>query len=193
MPRAHNGRARSDDRALRDVGLIVSDVDGVVTDRRIVVLEGGELRSFNAFDGLAVGLARTAGIPIAWISRKVSAPVEARARELGIELHMGILDKGACLREVAARRNVPIETVAFLADDLQDLAAFAVCGVPVAVADAVPEVRRAAKVVLARRGGEGALRELVERTLRSQGRWREVVEDFVGVRFDKSGRVQGGR
>ncbi len=176
MPRADG------DRVLRGVRLIVSDVDGVVTDRRIVVTETGELRSFNAFDGLAVGLARAAGIPIVWMSRKVSVPVDIRARELGVELHAGVLDKGSLIRDVAARHDVPIRDVAFLGDDLQDLAAFAVVGAPVAVADAVPEVRRAARIVLRRAGGEGALRELVERTLRAQRRWTDVASAFVGVR-----------
>jgi YrbI family 3-deoxy-D-manno-octulosonate 8-phosphate phosphatase len=140
------------------------DVDGVLTDGGIVYTDrGDELKRFDVRDGQGLVLLREAGVITAVVTRRHSAIVERRARELGIaEVHQDVKDKRAVMQEVLARHGVRPADACYVGDDVGDVPAMAVVGVPVAVADAVPAVRKAALYVTRARAGFGAIRELCD-------------------------------
>ncbi len=192
MPKPRRLSAPSVRERLARLGLICADVDGTLTDGRIVMLDRGELRNFAARDGMGVQMAQAAGIPVVWISRKLrpSRAVARRADELGVELHQGRIRKEVIVRDVCRRHGVALEDTAFLGDDVQDLPAFAVVGFPVAVADALPEVQAAALAITCAAGGTGALRELTDAALRARGAYETAVRDLLGIEWDAEGRVR---
>ncbi len=192
LPRVRTLAARALQPRLARLGLICADVDGTLTDGRIVMLDRGELRSFSARDGMGVQMAATAGIPVVWISRKItpSRAVQRRADELGVELHQGRIRKEAIIADVCRRHRVEVAETAFLGDDVQDLPAFAVVGLSVAVADALPEVRAAADACTQAIGGGGALRELVDAALHARDGHAAVLREMLGVECDASGRAR---
>jgi 3-deoxy-D-manno-octulosonate 8-phosphate phosphatase (KDO 8-P phosphatase) len=161
------------------------DVDGVLTDGSVCwgVEAGGallELKAFNVKDGLGISLARAAGLEVAWITGRRSAIVEKRAAELDVRyVAQWARNKRRVLEELTARLGLTREQVLYIGDDLNDLPAFAAAGTRVAVADAVAEVQDAADWVTEARGGAGAVREVVERVLRAQGRWDEAMAAFL--------------
>jgi len=169
-----------------EIRLIVSDVDGVWTDGRIVYLgDQGEAKEFHVRDGLAAKLAQKAGIVVALLTSRRSVALERRAAELGIaELHQGAADKLVELRRIAQRLDVPLETVLYVGDDLPDLAPIAQAGLSAAPADAAAEVLEAVSWKLRKRGGHGAFREVVERLLRERGEWESVVKEFTSGKLD---------
>lgn len=160
--------------------LVVLDIDGVLTDGRVVYGAEEELQAFDVRDGLGVKLLLREGLELAWISGRGCAATRRRAEELGVrELHLRTGPKGAVLAALQERLGVaPAETVA-MGDDLPDLALAALAGVFAAPADAHPEVRARAQLVCAARGGRGAVRELAEAMLRARGRWQPVVDDHA--------------
>lgn len=165
-----------------DIRLIVSDVDGVWTDGRIIYAgDGTEIKEFNVRDGLGAKLAQRAGIPVALLTSRRSPSLERRARELGItELHQGAADKFAELERLARGLEVPLAHILYAGDDLPDLAAMLRVGISAAPSDAAPEVRDAATWKLDAAGGRGAFREVVERLLRERGEWDSVVREIAG-------------
>lgn len=173
----------SDERArasLAAARLLVLDVDGVLTDGRIVYgPQGpeGELQQFDVRDGIAQKWLAREGVTLAWITGRGCAATAARARELGIlELHQKAVHKGEVLRDIQERRRItPAETVV-MGDDLPDLSMRSACALFAAPADAVDEVQARADVVTRARGGHGAVRELCEHILRAQGRWQAIVD-----------------
>lgn len=163
-----------------NIKLIVSDVDGVWTDGRIIYGEKTELKEFHVRDGLAVKLAQRVGITVALITSRHSAALERRARELGItELHQGAASKLAETERVAAKLGVTLDQVLYAGDDLPDLAPMARAGISAAPADAAPEVLHAAMWKLTASGGRGAFREVVERLLRERGDWEAIVKELL--------------
>jgi 3-deoxy-D-manno-octulosonate 8-phosphate phosphatase (KDO 8-P phosphatase) len=170
------------DRKARALGWLVLDVDGVLTDGRLHLGAEGELvKSFHVRDGLAVKLAQAAGLEVAILSARTSAIVARRAAEIGIgEVLQGHEDKAAAFAALLARREVRPEAVAYVGDDLQDLPVLAAAGLSAAPADAVEEVRAAVDYVTSARGGEGCVRELVERLLAARSAWRAAVARFAG-------------
>jgi len=155
------------------VRLLILDVDGVMTDGRIVITDRGEeLKFFDAKDGHGLKLLMNAGIEVAIISGRRSSAVDRRAEGLGIrEVHQGITEKGSLLKALVQQRGLNKEEVCCMGDDLPDLALFSLAGFPVAVADAVPELRDAAAFVTERPGGKGAVREVCELILRARKLW----------------------
>jgi len=146
-----------------DVDAVVTDFDGVHTDDRVLVGEDGREYVFaNRSDGMGVRLLREAGVPVLILSTEANPVVAARARKLGVPVLHGIDDKASALVDWAASTGVALERIAYLGNDVNDLAALALVGWPVATADAHPLVRSAARVVLTRRGGDAAVRELAE-------------------------------
>ncbi|MGH8226029.1 MAG: KdsC family phosphatase [Gammaproteobacteria bacterium] len=147
-----------------DIRLLALDVDGVLTDGRIWYLDdGGEAKAFNVHDGHGLKRLMAAGIKVALISARRSPATARRARELGIHaLHEGVSDKGQCLREVAEAASVSLSACAFMGDDEADLAAFAVAGLALAPAGAVPAICKAADWCANAHGGAGAVREACE-------------------------------
>jgi YrbI family 3-deoxy-D-manno-octulosonate 8-phosphate phosphatase len=146
-----------------DVDAVVTDFDGVHTDDRVIVAQdGSESVTTNRSDGMGVRLLREAGMPVLILSTEVNPVVAARGRKLEIEVRQGLRDKAAALTEWAEQRGIALDRIAYLGNDVNDLSCLALVGWPIAVADAHPLVRSAARVVLTRRGGDGAVRELAE-------------------------------
>jgi YrbI family 3-deoxy-D-manno-octulosonate 8-phosphate phosphatase len=151
------------DRA-RKVRLLCVDVDGVLTDAGMYYGPDGEvLKKFNTRDGMGLARVREAGIAVAIISGEDSAIVHARAAKLKIDdVFSGVSNKRAVIDELCARDGLGLDEVAYIGDDLNDLAALECVGLACAVADAVEPVKAVAQYVTQRRGGEGAVREVCE-------------------------------
>ena len=144
----------------------MTDFDGVHTDDTAWVdAAGTEHVRVSRSDGMGVALLRRAGVPVLILSTEQNAVVRARAEKLQVEVIHGVDDKASVLRQWAADRGVDLAETAYLGNDVNDLAAMALVGWPVAVADARPDVLAAARVVRARDGGDGAVRELADRVL----------------------------
>ena len=165
---------------VRDIKLIISDVDGVWTDGKIIY--GGErteIKEFNVRDGLAAKLAQRAGIAIALLTSRRSHAVERRARELGItELVQGAPDKLQETQRIAEKLKVSFSEIVYAGDDLPDLAPMTRVAISAAPSDAAPDVRAIATWKLDSAGGAGAFRELVERLLRERGEWDALVREL---------------
>jgi 3-deoxy-D-manno-octulosonate 8-phosphate phosphatase (KDO 8-P phosphatase) len=161
-------------RALR---LVLSDVDGVMTDGTVLFLPGGgEAKSFHVRDGLGVVLARRAGLRVGILSGRTAEVVARRAEELGLSpVRQGVADKGAELRAILAEEGLAAHEVAFIGDDVNDLPVVREVGLSAAPADAPLEVRAEAFMVTDARGGEGCLREFLEAILRARGDWDSLV------------------
>lgn len=162
---ARDGRdgARRRTKRLIDVDAVVTDFDGVHTDDTAWVdAEGRELVRVSRSDGHGIARLREAGIPVLILSAETNPVVAARAAKLQVEVRHGVAEKGVVLAEWAEARGIRLDRIAYLGNDEGDLPALALVGWPVAVADAVPSVRGIARLVLDRRGGTGAVRELAE-------------------------------
>ena len=171
-------RPRPGDDVLAGIRLLLTDVDGVLTDGRIHFdPTGQELKTFHVHDGAGLVYWNRAGMLSGFLSGRAGRIVEQRAAELGVhEVHLGSVDKRPVLDEILARRGLRPHEVAFVGDDLADLPVLEVVGFGVAVANARPEVQERAHHVTGARGGEGALREVVELLLRAKGKWDAVVD-----------------
>lgn len=167
-----------------DIRLIISDIDGVWTDGRIIYAgERSEVKEFNVRDGLAAKLAQRAGIIVALVTSRQSQALERRARELGIhELHQGAGNKLEASERLAQRLAIPFENILYAGDDLPDLAPMTRVGISAAPSDAAPEVRSIATWKLESAGGAGAFREIVERILRERGEWEPLIREFANGR-----------
>lgn len=149
------------------------DVDGVLTDGRIIVDSNGvELKNFDVQDGFGIVFLKKCGIKTAIISARASGVIAHRAKDLKIDkVYVGVYPKTGAYESMLEEFKVPDEEVCFIGDDLADLSIMRRCGVSVAVANAVSEVKQAADYVTIRRGGRGAVREVVELILQAQGLW----------------------
>jgi 3-deoxy-D-manno-octulosonate 8-phosphate phosphatase (KDO 8-P phosphatase) len=156
------------------VRALVTDVDGVLTDGGLYYAENGdELKRFDVRDGQGLVLLREAGLLTAIVTRKQTTIVTRRARDLGItEVHQNVTDKAAAIADLVARHRLAPAAICYVGDDLGDLPALRAVGVAVAVADAVPEVRRAAHYVTRAHAGHGAIREICDLILTADGRRR---------------------
>lgn len=155
----------------RDVRLLVLDVDGVLTDGGLFYdAEGRILKRFNVQDGLGIKLAQAAGLELAVITGLDSPAVAHRVKELGIdEYHAGHLVKVDLLRAICGRKGLPLERTAYLGDDWVDAAPMRVVGLPMAVANAQPEILGLAAWISRAPGGQGAVREAIRFLLEAQG------------------------
>lgn len=165
------------------IRLFLVDVDGVLTDGGIVYdANGVELKRFNVRDGHGIQMMRRAGIRVGIITGRNSAVTAIRARELGIDLVVqGALDKSAALDGVLAETGVPPEAVSYVGDDIVDLPVFRRVGFSAAPADAEGYVRDAADYVASRRGGHGAVREIIEFVLHEAGLWEKAASRYFGA------------
>ncbi len=156
---------------LRRLRLIVLDVDGVLTDGRILLGDdGGEYKAFHTHDGHGLRLLQASGVGVGIITGRTSTIVARRAQELRIpHLMQGRRDKADALAEMARRAGETTAAIAYVGDDVVDLAAMAAAGMGVAVANAPPAVQTRADLVTRRRGGDGAVRELCELVMAAQG------------------------
>ena len=197
------------------ITLLLFDVDGVLTDGKLFIFpapagaqqttqehaakhggQGGfglysqsliEAKGFHAHDGTAISLARLAGIKTGLITKRISETVALRARDLKLEhVHQGIQDKRSVVREILKQEGLRASQAAFVGDDVIDLPAMRSCGLAIAVANARQEVKREAHYVTPHAGGDGALRDAVEYILKAQGKWKTVVEKYIGERSNDS-------
>jgi len=169
------------DQALRRLRAFASDVDGCLTDGTVYYQDdGGEARGFSVLDGLGFRVAKAAGLRLAWISGRRSSLVERRAGELEVDLlFQRATDKASALREFAARFGLRLSQVAYLGDDLNDLPALRLAGLPMTVPGAPPEVAALARYTTSRLPGQGAARDCLELILRAQGKWEAAVDTFL--------------
>jgi 3-deoxy-D-manno-octulosonate 8-phosphate phosphatase (KDO 8-P phosphatase) len=174
--RHRQGRARCRER-LRQLRLLVLDVDGVLTDGGLWTTETGEvLKRFDVRDGLGIKLLQQAGLEVAWLSGGKSGATEQRARYLGIHhVLTGVRDKPAALAELQGQLGVTAAESAFVGDDLNDLAVRPAIGLLLCTADAVTPLRHQADWVLDRNGGDGAVRRLAEEILQARGEWQALA------------------
>jgi YrbI family 3-deoxy-D-manno-octulosonate 8-phosphate phosphatase len=161
----------------RNVELMIADVDGVLTDGGIIFdNQGIEIKRFHSRDGFGIKLWRRAGFHFAILTARTSHIVKVRAAELGIDvLRQGFENKLPAARDMIAELRLTPGQVAYVGDDLPDLAVMRHVGLPIAVADAVEEVRASAAFVTAIRGGQGAVREAIELILKAKGLWEDIV------------------
>jgi 3-deoxy-D-manno-octulosonate 8-phosphate phosphatase (KDO 8-P phosphatase) len=174
--------------AARRIRLLGLDVDGVLTDNGVYVgpVAGKrvELKRFDIQDGLGLILLKTAGLPVVWVSGRSSEATALRAAELPVEelLQVPGPRKGAAFAELLERRGIGWEEVAYVADDIADLPILRRVGLPIAVSNAVAEVKQVAAYITRAAGGHGAVRELIEALLRARGEWSEILERYFAER-----------
>jgi len=165
------------DERCRQIELMLSDVDGVMTDGSIVLdNQGVESKTFHIRDGLGIHVWQRAGYRFGIVTGRSSQMVRLRAGELGIDIvRQGIDDKLTTTLELIAELNLTAQQVCYIGDDLPDLAVIEAVGLGVAVADAAEEVRSAADYTTSVPGGQGAVRETVELVLKNRNRWDEMT------------------
>lgn len=159
------------------IRLIISDVDGVLSDGRITLDNSGiESKSFHVRDGLGIKLWQKCGFHFAILTARNSQVVKLRAAELGVPtVRQGFSDKLPAAREIMSELGVTPEETCYIGDDLPDLPPIYEVALPVAVGDAAEEVQKAATWTTHAGGGKGAVRELVRRLLVAKGRWDDCV------------------
>ena len=159
-----------------NIKLIISDIDGVWTDGSIYRgTDNIELKKFSVFDGVGVAYARAADIKIAIISARYSPATEHRAKELNIEdVYNGGLNKLHAYNDLKEKYKLSDDQIAYLGDDMVDIPVMELVTLPIAVANATPDIMELAKHVTKVKGGDGAFREAVEWIIDKQGRTEEV-------------------
>lgn len=206
MPRKLSAKARA-----RKIKLLLFDVDGVLTDGKLFIFpappgtqqsaleksaehgdHGGfgfhsqsliEAKGFHAHDGTSISLARLGGIRTGLITKRISETVALRARDLRLEfVRQGIQDKATAFKEIVKEAGVARDEAAFVGDDVIDLPAMRAAGLSIAVQNARAEVKREAHYVTPHAGGDGALRDAVEFVLKAQGKWKKIVDTYIGER-----------
>jgi len=163
--------------ALARARLLVLDVDGTLTDGRVVYVEEGELQRFCIRDGQGLAWLREAGVVLAWITGRGCEATRRRAQDCGVEhliTHSG--PKGPVLERLQAQLGIAQEETVAMGDDLPDLALAERAAFFATPADGRGELQRRADLVCAQRGGDGAVRELAEHILRARGRWSAILE-----------------
>ena len=186
-----------DSLAARRVELVGLDVDGVLTDAGVYVGSVGdhavEMKRFDIQDGIGIKLLRQAGIKVVVVSGRASEATTIRMGELGIDevVQDDMARKLPAFTELLERFDIRLENAAFIGDDLPDLPVMWRVGLPVAVRNAVHEVKSAAHLVTEARGGHGAVREFAVTLLRARGQWDDLVEAYLAERGEASPRLSG--
>jgi 3-deoxy-D-manno-octulosonate 8-phosphate phosphatase (KDO 8-P phosphatase) len=172
------------------IKLVGLDVDGVLTDGGIYLGDVGgmaqEFKRYDIQDGLGIRLLRASGIKVVIITGRVSESVRLRASELEVDdlIQDGQARKLPALERMLERMEISLADTAFVGDDFPDHPVLRVVGLPVAVHNAVPEIRELCAVQLTRAGGFGAVREFAEILLKARGDWDRVVADYLAERID---------
>ena len=155
---------------LKHIRLFATDVDGVLTDAGMYYSESGEeLKKFNTRDGMGIKLLQRAGLITALVTQERTKLVARRGEKLMIpEVHQGVMDKLSLVREMAERHGLSMDQVAYMGDDINDLSTLQAVGFSATPADGLPQVLAAVDYVCTKKGGEGAVREIVEMILQAQ-------------------------
>ena len=170
-------------RAAR-IKLLLMDVDGVLTDGRLINVpapDGSifESKAFDSQDGIALQWLSWHGISTGVISGRVSPATEERARQVKMSyVYQGHIEKVPVLQEILAKSGITAEETAYAGDDLTDVVVMRRVGLSIATANARPEVKRAARHVTRAAGGQGAVREIVELLLEAQGHWSDILKKY---------------
>ncbi len=161
--------------SFKPVTSFILDIDGVLTDASVLVLENGlQARRMSVRDGYALQLAIKKGYRIKIISGANAPQLLTRLSSLGItEVEMGVRDKAAAVEAYMKENGLKLEEVLFMGDDIPDLQALKLVGLPVCPADAVPEIRSICSYISPRNGGEGCVRDVIEKVMKLRGDWNE--------------------
>jgi 3-deoxy-D-manno-octulosonate 8-phosphate phosphatase (KDO 8-P phosphatase) len=184
-----NQMAKKPKTSLADIELLVMDVDGVLTDGTVLINDdGSEGKSFNLLDGHGIRMWRRLGLKVAFLSGRFSQATKSRAEQLEVDyciqppcLPAGRQERGEklpVLKKLLEEAGISAERTAYIGDDLLDLPVMKYVGFGAAVANAVDEVKEEANYVTTRRGGDGAVREVIEYILKNTGRWQELVKRY---------------
>ena len=167
------------DARARKIKLLICDVDGVLTDGKIIYdSAGNELKNFNVQDGLGLVLLKKAGLQSAIISARASDVIAHRAKDVRIDhVFTGVFPKLVAYDQLVKKLNVKDSEVCFVGDDLPDLGIMKRVGLAVAVFNAVAQVKRAAHYTTRKRGGEGAVREVTDKILKAKGFWPRILKE----------------
>ncbi len=173
-----------DKQGAKKIKLFIMDVDGVLTDGSITYTSSGEeIKTFNVKDGLGLNLLSEVGIKTAIITGRKSVVVERRAKELKIDdVIQGKIRKLESYESLKEKYNLKDEEVLFIGDDIIDLPVLKKVGISVCVADAVEEVKAVCSYITQKKGGEGAVREVIEKLLKLRGEYETAVEKFLNAR-----------
>lgn len=165
---------------IRNISVLILDVDGVMTDGKIIVDDlGNEMKHFDVKDGHGIKLLMRYGIDVLILTGRTSKVVEHRARDLGVtEYYQGAINKLETFNEILDTKGITEQSVAFIGDDLIDIPVLQRVGFSVAVADACREAKEAASYVTVKKGGHGAVREVCEIILKAQGKWDAVAHRY---------------
>jgi len=169
------------DKKLKNIKLLVLDVDGVLTDGTIIMnADRTETKNFNSLDGHGIRMWQRAGLEVAIISGRFSPPTQLRAEQLEIKhVFQNCYDKLPQLKEFAESKGFTADQIAYIGDDLPDLPAIRYAGFGVAVANAVAEVKEHADYVTKASGGNGAVREVIEYILKRTGKWDDLMQRYL--------------
>lgn len=162
---------------IKKIKLLILDVDGVLTDGRIIYdSKGRDSKFFDVHDGLGVYLLKRAGVKVILITAKGSKTIKHRAKDMQVEeFYEDIFPKTKILAQILDKHKVAKEEICFIGDDLVDLSIMKAVGFPVAVANGSQEVKDAACYITRKSGGRGAVREVAELILKTQNRWEEAI------------------
>ncbi len=162
----------------KKIKLLLLDVDGVLTDGRIIYdSKGNNLKLFDVHDGLGVFLLRQMGIKTILITARSSKATHPRARDMRIEkIYANIVPKIKVYKKIIKNYALRDDEICFVGDDLVDIGILKQVGLPIAVSNGVPEVKRVSKYITKKRGGRGAVREVAELILKSQNKWQKALK-----------------
>lgn len=162
------------------IKLIVLDVDGTLTDGKIYLDNmGNEMKAFNAKDGLAISQSIKQGLKIAIITGRTSILVERRGKELGItDIIQGCHNKIMALKGLLNKYNLTLEETAYIGDDLNDLEVMSLCKFSACPKNSASEIIEISHFISSKNGGDGAVREILEKILKEQNLWKNIVNNF---------------
>ena len=175
---------------LQRIRLFATDVDGVLTDAGMYYAESGdEWKKFNTRDGMGIKLLQRAGIITALVTQEKTKLVARRAEKLAIpELHQGVMDKLLLVSEMAVRHGLTLSQVAYIGDDINDLETLKAVGFSATPADGMPQIAAAVDYICQKKGGEGAVREIIEMILTAQGANSKFKIDNSKLQVPGSGK-----
>lgn len=164
----------------KKIKVLLLDVDGVLTDGRIIYdSKGRDSKFFDVHDGMGVYALSKAGVKTIIVTAKGSRAIKPRARDMRVaEVFADVSPKSAILDKILKKYQVTKDEVCFVGDDLVDLGLMKIVGLPIAVFNACPEIKRVASYITIKHGGRGAVREAAELILKSQGKWEEIIRFY---------------